>query len=181
MTKLVHLRLAALLACVPLLLACASNPGVDTDALYEAEIANLRSPEGPTLLSSGQPSYAQLQVMADAGVRHVVNLRTPQEEVDFDEQAAVEALGMRYYSIPVAGAAGINRDNAASLASVIEAADGEAVLVHCATGNRVGGLMAVQAHARGSSVEAAVAEGERWGLTSERLQGAVSDNLRGSR
>ena len=43
-----------------------------------------------TVLSSGQPSQEQLQAMAAAGVRHVVNLRTPGEEVDFDEQAAVE-------------------------------------------------------------------------------------------
>lgn len=181
MIKPVHLRLAALLACMPLLLACASNPGVDVDALYEAEIVNLRNPEGAALLSSGQPSYQQLQIMADAGVRHVVNLRTPQEEVDFDEQAAVEALGMTYHSIPVAGVAGINRENAASLASVLDAAGGEPVLVHCATGNRVGGLMAVQAHANGSSVEAAVAEGERWGMTSTGLQGAVRDSLRSTR
>lgn len=159
-----------------LLAGCASNRGLDLDAVRAAEVTNFRAPSD-SVLSSGQPTQAQLRVMADAGVRHVINLRTPGEEVDFDEQAAVETLGMRYYSIPVSGAAGINAENATSLQAVLAATGGEPALVHCATGNRVGGLMAVQAHAAGQSLDAAIAEGSRWGMTSERLQQAVRDNL----
>lgn len=156
--------------------ACASQPGLDMAALDAAEITNFRAPES-RVLSSGQPSQAQLQVMADAGVRHVINLRTPEEELDFDEQAAVEALGMRYYSIPVAGAGGVTASNAATLQSILGDANDEPVLIHCRSGNRVGGLMAVSAHSRGQSIEAALAEGERWGMTSERLQSAVRESL----
>jgi len=115
--------------------------------------------------------------MASAGIQHVINLRTPQEEIDFEEQAVVEALGMEYYSIPVAGAGGINAANARSLEEILGTLDGEPALVHCATANRVGGLFAVNAFASGSSIDAAIAEGTRWGMTSERLQQAVRQNL----
>ena len=58
--------------------------------------------------------------------------------------------------------------------------NGEPAVVHCATGNRVGGLFAVNAFASGSSLDAAIAEGARWGMTSERLQQAVRQNLSGN-
>lgn len=166
----VYVNTLLLLGCA-VLVGCASsgNPALDRAAVESAQVLNLRTPEA-RVLSSGQPSAAQLEIMANAGVRHIVNLRTPEEEVDFDERAAVEALGMRYYSLPVSGAAGIDRANAAQLQAILDATGGEPVLVHCATGNRVGGLRAVQHFAANGDANAAVSEGERWGLTSERLQ-----------
>lgn len=160
------------------LVACASN-SVDLQALQAAEITNFRAPES-NILSSGQPTEEQLAVMAAAGVRHVVNLRTEGEQVDFDEQQAVEALGMTYYSLPVSGASGINGENAGSLLAILAATGGEPVLVHCATGNRVGGLMAVSHFANSANIDAAMAEGERWGMTSERLQQSVRQSLDGA-
>lgn len=158
-----------------LLAACASN-SVDLQSLQAAEITNFRAPEA-NIFSSGQPTQEQLAVMAASGVRHVVNLRTEGEEVDFDEQQAVESLGMTYYSVPVAGASGINGTNAGSVLGILARTAGEPVLIHCATGNRVGGLMAVSHFANSANVDAAMAEGERWGMTSERLQQAVRQSL----
>ncbi len=168
-------QLTLLLAAL-LISACASVSRLDMDALNSAQINNFRAPEAG-VLSSGQPTAAQFQVIADAGVQYVVNLRTPQEEVDFEERALVESLGMVYYSIPVAGGGGVNSVNARSLQRILDDVGGEPVLVHCATGNRVGGLFAVNAFSSGASVDAALTEGARWGMTSERLQQAVRDNL----
>lgn len=166
-----------LLLCCALLAGCASSsgPSLDLAAVEAAQVTNLRAPQG-SVLSSGQPSRDQLEVMASAGVRHVVNLRTPDEEVDFDEQAAVEALGMRYYSLPVSGLEGIDRSNAERLQAILDGAGGEPVLVHCASGNRVGGLKAVQHFAANGDSDAAISEGERWGLTSPRLQQALRES-----
>ncbi len=158
------------------LTACATTSELDMAAMENAEIFNFRSPEA-TVMSSGQPTVSQLGIAARAGVRHVINLRTPGEEVDFNESEVVESLGMEYYSIPVAGGAGVTAENAASLQALLDRFDGEPVLVHCASGNRVGGLFAMTAGAQGASVDAAVAEGTRWGLTSERLQEVVRENL----
>jgi uncharacterized protein (TIGR01244 family) len=159
-----------------LLAACASTPAFDLEAVQAAEIINLRAPEGATL-SSGQPTAAQLGIVARSGVRHVINLRTAGEEVAFNESEVADSLGMEYHSIPVAGGAGINADNAQALADILAGLNGEPVLIHCATGNRVGGLMALSSFADGASVDSAVAEGARWGMTSERLQAIVRESL----
>ena len=166
------------------LVGCASNDGLNSAglnmaALEAADITNFRAPESQ-VLSSGQPTEAQLQVMANAGVKHVVNLRTAGEQVDFDEKAAVEAAGMTYYSIPVAGGAGVNSANASSLQQLLNNISGEPVLVHCASGNRVGGLMAVSAFQNGQSIDGAMAEGARWGMTSDQLQQTVRQTLSGN-
>ena len=179
MNKSITLTRVFSVIAVLLVAACASTSQLDLDALRAAEITNFRTPAG-NVLSSGQPTEAQIQVLARSGVRHVINLRTPQEEIDFEEKAAVEALGMEYYSIPVAGAGGVNAANAQSLQAILNDIGGEGVLVHCASGNRVGGLFAVNAFASGSSLDAAMAEGNRWGMTSENLQQAVRQSLSGN-
>ena len=175
-TSTSRLLKTSLFAVLALVLAACATSTVDMAALEDAQILNFRAPEG-NVLSSGQPTREQLAVMAAAGVRHVINLRAPGEEVDFNEQEAVEALGMTYYSLPVSGAAGVNGANAGTLLDMLSATAGEPVLVHCATGNRVGGLMAVNTFANSADINAAMAEGERWGMTSERMQQMVRQQL----
>ena len=160
-----------------MLLACASTDSLDMAALEQAEISNFRAPAA-RVLSSGQPTASQLNIASRAGVKHVISLRTAGEDMDFDEATVVESLGMDFHSIPIAvGEGGINTANAASLQELLAAFDGEPVLIHCATGNRVGALMAVSSHSEGASVEAAISEGARWGMTSERLQQLVRADL----
>ena len=48
-------------------------------------------------------------------------------------------------------------------------------LVHCASGNRVGALIALQHGLESGDVDAAIAEGKRWGLT--RLEPVVRNAL----
>ena len=173
-----NLRLALTFLFALALAACSGSAGFDLAALQNLNINNFRAPQGATL-STGQPTAAQLDSAARAGVKHVINLRTAGEEVAFNEAEVVESLGMRYYSIPVAGGGGINADNASALSRILSDIEGEPVIVHCATGNRVGGLMAFSALADGASIDEAIAEGERWGMTSERLQGVVRQSLSG--
>lgn len=175
--NLIRAALGSLL--ISLLAACATTNDLDIAAIRNAEITNFRAPAGE-VLASGQPTVSQLGIAARSGVKHVINLRTPQEEVDFNEAEVVESLGMEYHSIPIAGGAGVTAENAASLQQLLNRLDGEPVLVHCASSNRVGALMALSAHADGASVEGAIAEGERWGMTSERLQELVRDNIGGN-
>lgn len=167
--------------CIALLLvalaSCADNSSLDMDALSVAQINNFRAPEAG-VLSTGQPTLDQLRVMAEAGVKHVINLRPPAEDVGFDEQEEVEALGMTYNNIPVSvGEGGINRENALSLQALLSEFEGDGVIVHCATGNRVGALISVSEYTDGIGIDESIAEGARWGMTSERLQGIVRDSL----
>jgi len=162
-TKSFNRSLQILFLC-SIVFSCAQNYRVDRDAIVAAEINNLQMPEG-LVFASGQPSQEQVAVLANAGVRHVISLRTD-GEIDWDEAALVESMGMEFHSIPVAGAAGVTPDNAATLELLLAQLVGQPVLVHCGTSNRVGALKAVTAHqTRGASIDDALAEGADWGLT----------------
>lgn len=135
------------------------------------EIPNARRPL-PGVLSGGQPTRAQLEEAAAAGYRTVVNLRPLDEPGAWDERPLVAELGMRFHHIPVAGTADLDRDRAAALAEILEDPSAQPVLVHCASGNRVGALVAIHAALlRGVSIDEALELGRRAGLT--RLEEAT--------
>lgn len=115
--------------------------------------------------AGGQPSPDQLRALAEAGVQHVINLRPRAEQGGFDEADAVTAAGMQYHHLPIAGGRDINFDNAAKLDRLLSQTADQTVLLHCASGNRVGALIALRASMAGVENEAAIAEGKRWGLT----------------
>lgn len=118
----------------------------------------------------GQPSESDLTVLAKNGVKVIINLRGKGEFTDFDEKAKVEALGMNYIAIPVDGAAGVNKDNLVLFSSAI--ANQQQAFVHCASGNRVGAMFALDAHFNhNANIEEAIALGKKAGLT--RLESKV--------
>ena len=124
------------------LAGCAHAPAPPSEPSAQAAAGlALREPR-PGLYAAGQPAAGDWQAIRARGVTTVVNLRTPGEMDGRDEAAEVRASGMRYVSIPVAGAEGVNEANARLLHDALQAAGGP-VLVHCASGNRVGGLLAV--------------------------------------
>ncbi len=167
-------------ALILVLAACAGTSSLDMGVLNGAEINNFRAPEAE-VLSTGQPTADQLRVMASAGVKHIINLRGLGEDAGFNEQAMVESLGMTYHNIPVSvGDGGLNADNAQSLQSLLADFEGDGVVVHCATGNRVGALISISEYADSNNIDNAITEGARWGMTSERLQSVVRASLSGN-
>ncbi len=128
-------------------------------------IYNAVSPS-PNLLLGGQPTESHLLAACDAGYKTVINLRGVGEEGTDWEPQAVAALGMTYVHIPIAGAAGVNRANADRLRAAIDAAGDDPVVVHCASGNRVGALFALLAYeGDAATVETAIEVGRAHGLT----------------
>jgi len=119
----------------------------------------------PALYSAAQPLPEQWDDVAAAGVTTVINLRPDAELAGRDERSEVAQAGMRYVQLPVAGAEGITEANADALMQALQQADGP-VLVHCASGNRVGALLAIGAARAGMPVEEAIAYGRSAGLGS---------------
>ena len=124
----------------------------------------------PGLHSAGQPTPGQLDALAAAGVRTVINLRAPNEPVEFDEARHARSLGLAYVQIPVAGADDLTRDKARQLSAALAAAEPlGGTLIHCASGNRVGALLAlVAAWERQASPTEAMRLGEAAGMTTLR-------------
>lgn len=132
--------------------------------LQELQLPNLKAP-GEGLYSCGQPSPEQLRQLCDKGIRTVISLRAP-GECEFDERAEVEALGMAFHQIPVAGPGDITEQNARRLSQIMDDPANRPILIHCGSGNRVGALYALKAfHCDGCEPEDAVARGRSAGLS----------------
>jgi uncharacterized protein (TIGR01244 family) len=143
------------------LLACC---GASLALAQSIDLPNRRDVlEGIT--AAGQPSRAALTAAAAAGYKSVIDLRAPNEDRGLDEQAAVEGLGMSYVNLPVDGSAGVSYANASALDKLLADA-AKPVLVHCASGNRVGALLALRAKAHGADTAAALELGVASGLGS---------------
>ncbi len=126
------------------------------------------------ITTAGQPGADDLAAIAAAGYRSVIDLRGAGEDRGFDMPASVEALGMQYTNLPVEGASGITYANAAALDRLLEGMP-KPVLLHCASSNRVGALLALRARAQGADRETALNLGIATGLGS--LQPVVEQKL----
>jgi protein tyrosine phosphatase (PTP) superfamily phosphohydrolase (DUF442 family) len=154
------------------------RPNSGTPAVFESSLAELvpygREP-WPGIITAGQPSREEFEVLRDAGVRTVVNLRVPSERGTQDEPEWMEELGLEYISLPVKGAEGLNEEVARELDQVLETT-GRPILVHCGSSNRVGAVFALRAfHVDGKSPEEALEIGLASGVT--RLESTVREML----
>lgn len=129
-----------------------------------------------TVLVGGQPGEDVLREARDAGIEVVVNFRGESEDLGYDEEAVAAELGLAYLRVPVAGAQGLTPENVLLLDAVLKQVGDRPVLMHCASGNRVGALHALHA-ARfgGKDTETAIEIGKAHGLTS--LEGEVRKRL----
>lgn len=127
--------------------------------------------------SSGQPNPEQLGRLAREGIRTVINLRAPGEPDQYDEQAEAEHHGLRYVAIPVAGAQDLTPETVQRFSHELAQAQlAGPVLIHCASANRVGALVALeQGWHQGAEPDAALKLGRVAGLTG--LEPVVSELL----
>lgn len=127
------------------------------------------------IVTGGPPDAAALERALAVGVTMVITLRL-ELEAGFDvERAKVEELGMRFVSVPVDGAAGVTEANARLVDEAIQASTGD-VLLHCASGNRAGAMLALRAfYVRHKTLDESMQIGLAAGLTN--LQTAVRANI----
>lgn len=134
------------------------------------KLSDLKLPMGgmpaANLLTAGQPTPADFEALAAAGLRHIINLRPTTEDAGFDEAALALRLGLSYTVVPVAGPGDLNLARTRELDAALTATQSEPVLVHCASSNRVGALLALRASwLQGKSTDEALALGRAGGLT----------------
>ncbi|HXV78210.1 MAG TPA: protein tyrosine phosphatase family protein [Candidatus Polarisedimenticolaceae bacterium] len=145
-------------------------------------IPNARIPLAE-VLSGGQPTPDQIEAAARAGFRTVINLRSDGETGFEWEAETVERLGLRYVRIPVAGERDLTRERVEQLDSALSSGlERGPVLLHCASGNRIGAMLALRAAWLGGlppdeALEFGVASGLTglYQATSRRLGTAVAD------
>ena len=138
--------------------------GQEAASTADIPVPQLRAPRDG-LLTGGQPEPAAWQALAARGVTTVVNLRPEAELAGRDEASEVAAAGLAYHQIPVDGASGLSLEKARALRALLQDAKGT-VLVHCASGNRVGALIALAAADEGVPLDDALARGRAAGMAS---------------
>lgn len=167
-------RLLPLFMLAVLLAACAGHATRALPTMATTPAGTSVKQPAPQLYVTGQPAEADWRGFADAGVGTVINLRTAGEMKGRDERAEVAAAGMRYLELPIEGAGGVTPENARRLGELLRDARGP-VLVHCASGNRVGGLLALLKAGEGMPAEQALDFGRSAGMTSTEAK--VRDTL----
>jgi len=139
------------------------------------DLKNYREPM-ENIITGGQPSEADLKALAERGVTLIINFRAPGEFDEFDEGKVVESLGMRYLNIPIPKMKDdMTPENAELLHDALHSSGGPVVL-HCRSGMRAGGMLALdQYYFHGLSEEAAVALGTK--AHTDQVAGAIKDSI----
>lgn len=176
MKKILLLTLSLLLGFVA---ACGAENGASSQPATYVDIASVnesgyvRPVDGIT--AAGQPDVAALKVFADSGYAAIVDMRGLDEDRGIDdEKGVVEGLGLKYVAFPITSEDELTFDKARELDELIQTYDGP-VLVHCASSNRVGAMLALRHSLSGASDEEALQYGREGGLT--RLEPIVVKRL----
>ncbi|MBX3441152.1 MAG: protein tyrosine phosphatase family protein [Planctomyces sp.] len=129
---------------------------------------------GDIFLAS-QPREEDFKLLKREGVRTVINLRED-EEIDWDERAAVERLKLDYEHVPIGSLNKLTDETFDRLRELLLQASERPVVLHCAVANRVGAVwLAHRILDGGLDDEAALKEAKAVGLKSPELEQAARD------
>jgi len=168
--------LLSTIMCAPTWADDAYIPSVASAQMDKAPLVEIHNARRafPGILSGGQPTDSQLKEAKNKGFKTIINLRPVKEHQGEKEANKVRELGMNYINIPVSGARGITSQNSQALIQALSDSSKYPVMIHCASGNRVGALFALDAAQRAKlSTEESIKVGKQSGLT--RLEGIVKN------
>ena len=120
----------------------------------------------PGLSAAGRLDRGDIEALADAGVRTIINNRPDDEERGqlpaAEARAVAEAHGIAYHHIPVT-AASLSRADVDAFAAVLATAP-TPIVAHCRSGTRSTLLWALARMREGADPAALVAEAARHGI-----------------
>ena len=132
--------------------------------LAELDLGNPCQPE-PGLMTGGCPSDADLIRLKQAGFKTALDLRPSSEWNGEDFAGRVERAGLVFLQLPVSGLDTVDDEQIRQFWAYWNDASLKPMLVHCASGNRVGALLALSAYQHGQlDAEQAIQKGQAAGL-----------------
>lgn len=150
--------------------ATAKDNGVNLESIVEPYFR----PDDNTIVC-GALDDEKVAALAAAGVELVLNLQ-PDDELNFDERAAVERAGMHYEQLPISGAKDLKQLNILAFDNILRQYHGKKTVLHCGSGNRAGAAVALRAGwLRGRKMDTALERGRSHGLT--KLEEEVHNRL----
>lgn len=137
-----------------------ADNGIDLAAV----LAPYYRPDEQTIVC-GALDKNKVKALADAGVELVINLQ-PDDELSFDESAAVKQVGMHYEHLPISSADDLKQLKILAFDNLLRQYHGKKIAMHCKSGSRVGAAIALRAGwLRGRKMDTAMERGHRYGLT----------------
>ena len=142
-----------------------------TFAMPQGEIPNLRNPQ-KDIFTSGQPDEGGFEHVAAAGIKTVINV-LPERNCVPGEGEMVTSNKMTYRTVPF-HLSNFRKETIEQFAEVLKKAE-KPVLIHCGTGNHVGGLwFAYRVLIEKAPLEVAVTEGRIIGMRKD-LENSLYD------
>lgn len=154
------------------LASCTHQARHPTPAIVEPQPINVPGLENAVqvgdILFGGQPSPAALKQLASQGYKTVLSTRGP-DELEWDERALADSLGLRFVTIPMEKpVTAITDDQVRRFAEFIRKAE-TPMIAHCSSGNRVAGLWTVWlVESKGVAPDEALRLGDKAGMTGIR-------------
>ncbi|MCC5863836.1 MAG: hypothetical protein JJU31_01825 [Wenzhouxiangella sp.] len=128
------------------------------------DLDNACLPE-PGLMVGGCPSDRDLARLKQAGFKTVLDLRESKEWSGDDFAGRVKQAGLRFLQLPVSGLESVDESLTRQFWAYWNDARLKPMLVHCASGNRVGAMLALAARRHGKvDVEQAIDSGLAAGM-----------------
>lgn len=138
----------------------ATDNGINLATIFEPYFR----PDENTIVC-GALDEGKVAALAAAGVEVVINLQ-PDDELSFDEKAAVEGAGIDYEQLPISGANDLKQLKMLAFDNILRQHHGKKIAMHCGSGNRVGAAIALRAGwLRGRKMDTAMERGRSHGLT----------------
>ena len=132
-------------------------------------IPNLQHPQFQ-IYTAGQPTEDGFRQAAEMGIKTVINV-LPEKDCIPDEARIVTANGMTYITLPFE-TTGLKKETVDRFAAILHNAQ-KPVLIHCRTGNHVGGLwFAYRVLSQDTPLWLALKEGRQVGMNAQ-----MEDNL----
>ena len=129
------------------------------------------------LFFAGQFTKDDLKIIGDAKVKRVITLRTD-GEIDWDEQAAVEAAGMKFIKIPFRAPETLTDEVFDQIRKLLRDKS-ETTLFHCGSANRVGGVwLPFRVLDEGVDLKTALAEAKEIGLRTPFIEEKALDYIK---
>ena len=147
-----------------------TDNGIDLAVILEPYFR----PDANTIVC-GALDDEKVSALAQAGVEIIINLQ-PDDELGFDESAAVARAGMHYEHLPINGAAELKQLKILAFDNILRQHHSKKIAMHCGSGNRVGAAIALRAGwLRGRKMDTAMERGRSHGLT--KLEQEVHNRL----
>ncbi len=114
--------------------------------------------------TGGQPSLQHLEQLKADGVKAIINLRQPTEYAAAEEEAKINALGLRYFNIPVSPT-DPKDEQATEFLKITDDPANRPAFIHCRSAARVATFWMIRRVLRdGWKMEDALKEAEKIGL-----------------